>query len=299
MLVSKEALEKIRNVVEKNYNSLLITLLGKNAFSKEELQKLESLGVDTDKNDSLLQMIYYNYVLNDMKANDAPRNISEMQQQQMVKPVGQAHEVAEEHVDANFKHVVDKLKADVQSSIEGVIRDANLSYRNNALQNLNRPEEVDQLVKDSMVGQLKQTLRDLSGDVSRNFNRIAVTEVANALGMGSVDRVVIQNRDKHPEDIYVYRIPVVDAALCKFCRKFYLDEDGTPTLYRLSTLLNNGTNYGKKTDQWKAVAGATHPNDRESGILQLRPGWKVGPGGRAEYMGLEKWDAYVRDKLKS
>lgn len=298
MIISKQKLAKIKQIIEKNYNSLLVSVLGKHVFTDDELAEMRKEGIDTDNEESLLQMVYYNYVLNDMKANEAPRNISEMRKQQQGKPVGHVYDVAEEHVDESFKQHVDKLRADVQSSLEGVIRTSNMQYRNNSLENLNRLDEIDRLIKESSVGKVKQALREYMGEVGRNYDRIAVTEVANALGMASVDRVVAQNKNAKPEEVYVFRIPVRDAALCKFCRKFYLDADETPAVYRLTTLLRNGTNYGKKTDAWKAVAVATHVNDRESGILQLKPGWKVGIDGKLEYIGMKDWDKYIRDKLR-
>lgn len=298
MIVSKEALAKIKKIIEKNYSRLLIGLVGNTVFTEEELELLKEQGIDADNQQSLLSMVYYNNVLNELKGQNSPKNISDMKKQQAALPEGEAHEAATEHINESFKHVVDKMKADVQSRVEGMIRDNNMLYRGNALQNLDRPDDIDQLVKESTLGGLKQALRDASKDVNRNWERIAVTETSNAIGMGSVDRIIMQNKNKDLEEVYVFRIPVNDAALCKFCRKFYLDEDQTPALYKLTTLLNNGTNYGKKTPEWQAVVGATHPNDRESGVIELRPGWKVGSDGSVEYIGLEKWDEYIKDKLR-
>lgn len=298
MIISKTALEKIKAIIEKNYRALAVTVLGTSVLKPEELERLRKLGFPVDNKDSLLSLIYYNNVLNDLNTTTGPLTIPEMKEQQKGKPHGEAHEVAEEHMNENFFQMIEKLKTSVQTGIEGVIRDYNFSFRNNALQNLDRPEEMEKLVKQSTVGGLKAKLRDLSGDADRDWQRVAVTETANAMGMGSVDRVVMHNKDKDLEEVYVYRIPVNDAALCKWCRKFYLDADQTPAVYRMSTLMNNGTNYGKKTVDWKAVAGATHPNDRESGVMELRAGWKVVAEGRLEFIGLDSWREYINKKLR-
>jgi hypothetical protein len=50
---------------------------------------------------------------------------------------------------------------------------------------------------------------------------------------------------------------------------------------------------------WRPVVGATHPQDRESGILELKPGWKVLAGGRLEYIGLARWAEYIKAKVRS
>jgi hypothetical protein len=299
VIISKEKLQKIKTIIEKSYGKLLISTVGSKVFTKEELDQLEASGVDTSNESSLLELIYHNYLLNDLRSPSAPRNISEMRKQQQSRAEGLIHTSAEEHVNESFKQYVDKLNSDVQASFEGIIRDTNMSFRNNSIANLDRSEALDELVRESTVGQIKSALKDYLEDANRNYERIAVTEVANSLGMGSVDRIALSNPEKKPEDILVFRIPVRDAALCKHCRKFYLDEDETPAVYKLSTLLANGTNYGKKTADWKPVAVATHPNDRESGVIELKPGWKVQIDGRLEFIGLKEWNSYIAKKLKS
>lgn len=301
MVISKENLEKIKNIIEKRYNTLLITVLGKKVFTEAELKSLQESGVDTSNEASLLDLIYHHYILNVPGLTQAPKNIEEMQNQQahQGKVKGTRTEAAEEHLNEVFKSYVDKFKGEVKNSFENIIREENLQYRGKALQDLFRPEEFSNLLKESSVGKIKSKLRELTGNINRNWERVAITEVSNAIGMGSVDRIAAQNRDIHPKDIYVYRVPVNDIKLCKFCKKFYLDADQSPAVYRLSTLLSNGTNYGKKNQDWSPVAGATHPNERCSGILQLRPGWKVGANGHLEYVGIKDWEKYIEAKVRS
>lgn len=299
MIISKQTLEKIKKIINEEYKYLLISIAGKETLTKDELDQLRVAGFEVDdKNESLLKRIYYHNVLNELRSLESPTSIPEMRKQQQALPQGTAHSSAEEHIGESFAHSINKLKSDAQSRLEGFIRQNNMAYRNNALQNLERPDDMDKLVKESTLGQLKATLRAASDDVGKNFERIAITETSNALGLGSVDRVIMQNKDKDAKDIYVYRIPVNDSRLCAHCRRFYLDRDGSPVLYRLSTLLNNGTNYGLKVIDWKPVVGATHVNDRESGVLQLKPGWKVGSDGSQEYIGQENWDKYIEEKLR-
>lgn len=298
MIISKKALQRIKDVIDNNYKSLLVTTLGTKTLSEAEIARLKDAGFNAEDKDSLLSLIYYNSVLNDLGTTMGPISIEEMQRQQKAKPKGTLFTTAEEHLNENLAQLIEQLKAKVQAGIEGTIRDYNLAYRNDALQNLTRPEEMDKLVMESTVGGLKRALRDYSGDVLKDWRRIAVTETANAIGLGSVDRVVTQNKDKDLEEIYVFRIPVNDAALCSFCRKFYLDADQSPAVYRLSTLLSNGTNYGKKKHDWKPVATVTHANDRETGIIELKPGWKVLPEGKMEFIGKDVWQEYIQKKLR-
>lgn len=297
MILSKEALTKIKAIIENNYKFLLLKTVGSSVFTAEEKERFKN-NLNINENPSLLELVYYNNVLNDLVDSKGPKTIAEMQRQQANRPVSKVYKATEEHINQNYRHLVDKLSASTTSWVEGILREENLNFRNNELRNPGRPESVSRLIRESSVGKLKKALRDASGDASRNFDRIAVTETANAIGLGSADRVLSQTEDRNPQEVYVFRIPVNDSALCRKCREFYLDSDQSPAVYRLATLIGNGTNFGLKMSSWKPIVGATHPNDRESGVLELRPGWKVVAGGSLEYIGEDAWPKYIAKKVR-
>ncbi len=271
MTISRTALEKIKKIVDQNYRALILKVSG------------------ADRR--LLDLVYRHNVLND--ADEGPTTIEGMLEQQKDFPNNSLHEAALEHLNATVVQLVEKLKVGAQTSIEGVVREYNLDARNKLIQGI-----TESPASESM-GKLKTKLRDISKDAVRDWRRISVTETANAVGMGSVDRVVAQNRGANFDQVYVFRIITPDAATCKWCRKFYQDEDGTPALYRLSTLLANGSNYGKKPQDWLAVIGATHPNERCSPLIQVKRGWRILSGGKLDFAGLEGWDDYVEKKLRT
>lgn len=301
MVTSKKTLEKIREIIEKHYNKLTISILGNSAFTEKELQQMKAEGIDTSKDNSFLELVYHHNFINMPTDKDAPTSVPEMQAQQSVQgltPQGEAHDYTIQSQTDKTKQLLDKLKQDVTTRVQGVIRDNNDNYKFNALSNLDREDLVDDLIKESSIGKVKQQLKDLSGVANRDFTRIATTEMSNVIGISSVDRVVSQNTDKELDDVYVYRIPVVDAKLCKYCRRFYLDTDESPKVYKLSTLLGNGSNYGRKASEYMPVIGATHPNERCSQILELKPGFTVLPGGNVTYTTLATWKDYIFEKVK-
>ena len=302
MVISKETIQKIKEIIDRKYKQLTVSMLGKNILSPEELRALEAAGVDTSNDTSLLELVYNHNFLNRQGDGLGPISVEDMIAQQSapgVVPQGEAHDYAVEHANENAAQLLDKMKTDVSTRIEGIIRETNSQYKANALQNLNRPDEADQLIKEGMVGQIKQRLRDASGDATRDWNRIALTETSNAIGIGSTDRIVAQNQDKKLDEVYVFRIVVGDEATCKWCRRFYVDEDGSPKVYKLSTLLSNGSNYGKRTSEWRPVVDATHPNTRTSQVIELPPGYKVLPGGKLTYIGLDAFEEYIVNKLSA
>lgn len=99
----------------------------------------------------------------------------------------------------------------------------------------------------------------------RDWLRVAHTEIHNAAEEAKA--IALAHRDPS-RDPRVFKRPRPDA--CSFCRMLYLKPDGvTPRVFRLSALLANGTNVGRRAGrpsrsgkgrtEWKAVIGAVHP----------------------------------------
>lgn len=301
MVTSKRVMDLIKKIIERRYRAMAISVLGREIFTRAELNELEKNGIDTSNKTSLIELAYYHNYLNPHGKADSPTGVGDMMSQQSDKnglPKGEHQDAAVEHLNESMKAAIEKMRQDVQTRIEGFIRDNNQDFRFKALQGQERTDEVNRLVRESTLTKLKQRLRDSSGDGNRDWTRVATTEISNAIGAGSVDRIAKENADADPNEVYVYRIVVNDAALCKYCRRFYQDEsDGAPKVYRLSTLLSNGSNYGKKAADWLPVVGATHPNERCSQVIELKRGWKVISGGKQVFIGSEAWNEYIVNKV--
>lgn len=300
MVTNKETLDLIKRIIEKHYTRLVISVLGKPGLTKEEIKTLEDAGYDTSNDDSLMSLVYYHNFINHPIDKESPKTIPEMEAQQSVKglkPEGQANDYSIENANDKMLQYINKMKLDVATRIDALVRENNDAYKMNALQNLNRDATSDELMKESTIGKLRQKLRDTSKDGNRDWVRVAVTEMSNTIGIASVDRIVTDNTEKPLDDVFAYRVIVHDERTCKYCRRFYEDHDGSPKVYKLSTLLANGSNYGKNRDSWMPVTGATHPNERCSQVLELKPGWMIKTDGSLTYIGLDKWNAYIVDKV--
>lgn len=130
--------------------------------------------------------------------------------------------------------------------------------------------------------QFRSELRNQTQNYGRDWDRIAATEFANMEDWGRARAIA----DQHGEDAWVIKIPKDTA--CPGCKRLYLNEDGTPRVYKLSELVANRTNADRmylnpKTGRfvglqpqriaqddagkftathggWLPVIGATHPN---------------------------------------
>ena len=109
--------------------------------------------------------------------------------------------------------------------------------------------------------QVIQQLREQSGDWKRDWHRVAQTEMWDAKLQGEAESIIQGNSPMSDDkgDTLVYKRPAPDA--CAKCKQLYLESDGvTPKVFKMSDLLSNGTNYGKKQSDWVPTLGVIHPN---------------------------------------
>lgn len=298
MVTSKIALELIRRIVERNYNRLMIAVLGDDNVSQTVRDEFPNL-----QGKSLLELAYYHNYLNEEGKADSPESFAEMKAQQSqpgALPLGSGHKFSVDFLNSNLQQLMNKQMNEVESSIIGAILDNNNNFKSDALKDITREDHIEDILKDQTLNDLFTKIKNkLDGKATSDWKRIINTEVSNAIGQGSTDRVVVANKNADSNEVYVFRINPEDSKTCRYCRKFYIDTDGSPKLYRLSTLLGNGTNYGKKAEEWQPTTGSTHPNCRDSQVIELRPGYVLLPGGKVTFKGLDSWRDYIHNKLSS
>ena len=106
-----------------------------------------------------------------------------------------------------------------------------------------------------------QELREKTGDMERDWHRVAHTEMFDAKLQGEAEAILNNESplSKKGAETLVYKKPAPNA--CAKCKQLYLERDGiTPRVFKLSELLANGNNYGKKQADWVATLGVLHPN---------------------------------------
>lgn len=98
-------------------------------------------------------------------------------------------------------------------------------------------------------GELARALKDGARDVAR----IAETESQRAFNEG----VAADVEERHGSDAWVFKRPNPNA--CGDCKRLYLDGE-RPIVFRLTELRANGSNFGRKKDDWLPTVDPTHPN---------------------------------------
>lgn len=275
MAVSEDKIKEIQGSIRRHFNNFIIKTVGRDEISDEDLRELEKLGYDISHDEDYVKDAYS--AGKTRSNNQVFDNISHEEFKFKPKPyLTERDQEAIKHFKALNAQYIQKMRMNIETAVENIIRDKNFEYKNFVMDEKALPIFEAGIEKNKRLEEIARELRDEFQDYSRDYQRIVRTTISDSISHGAANAMRDRNKDKGTDEIYVYKVVVKDAALCDFCRRFYLNPDGTPKIYKLSELVANGTNYGKKQSMWLPVLGVTHPNsifDPKTSIYTQK-GWK-------------------------
>jgi hypothetical protein len=180
----------------------------------------------------------------------------------------------------------------LDTSTGKILVDADDKLRKRRLTKIQR--EVTRGVEErSSAQEVARHIRDSTKDLKRDWLRTAHTEMHNAVEEAKAIVLAHRSEDRDPR---VFKRPRRDA--CAFCVLLYLRPDKvTPRVFRLSELLANGTNIGRKANRpsksgrsrtkWLPTIGAIHPFCR-CALSVLPSGMGFNTQGQLTYVGIKK-----------
>lgn len=153
------------------------------------------------------------------------------------------------------------LGAQLESDVAHVLMDVEAKARHRVAKLGASKRDEERLIVQEALGQVREAVAEMK----RRWSLIAVTETHNAVEDGKATALVRAHGGRDP---LVFKLPRPDA--CAYCRLLYLKADGkTPRIFRLSGLMANGTNIGRKRGKptltgplktnLRPTLGAAHP----------------------------------------
>lgn len=117
---------------------------------------------------------------------------------------------------------------------------------------------VDNIKNRGSISELVSELGYKTSDWSRDFGRISDYVMTQAYEEGRAAHI----KQQYGDDALVYK-KVFETA-CKKCVQLYLTNGAgsEPRVFTITQLQNNGTNIGRKVDEWLPTVGPTHPHCR-------------------------------------
>jgi hypothetical protein len=267
MLLTPEQLQKISAIVEKYHNAFIVSAIGPEAVPPEILQALEKEGLIEGHLNSIEQAYLYGQILGMIQNNaTAKMGFDAFQKylRQHPVPLSEPEQRAVKFAQLQAAGYIKGLGNKVSQTTGQLLINADKALEAK-LQKIVRDKTAENIAKRETAKQLKTDLGWASEDWTRDWDRIAVTEKQNSMQFGMADHLASRFGPKG----LVAKRTMPDA--CKHCKRLYDGPDGNPRIFPLSVLLSNGTNVGKKVNDWQAVIGTVHPHCAVIGTMVQTP----------------------------
>jgi len=263
MLFNTQEIQRLLEIVD--YHSSFVTgnTLGKEVLTDYDRFILNKHGIDPDKIRSANQTGYFDMymwgklsaLLSDNQAKqvtfeDFQKYIKRGQYIPLTKTEQQRYDIAKQKTYGHLKGLGEKMK----QTVNGLMVEQDQKRRAEYEKVIK--EEIERGVVDrKSISSIISEIGNKTDDWRRDWGRITETEMQNIFQQGRAEQIA----EKDGEDALVFK-DVYDGA-CRFCIKFYLTQGigSKPIVYKLSELIANGDNIGKKQSDWKPVLYAVHP----------------------------------------
>lgn len=261
MLVSKDVINHIDEIIERSYLRFTHMLLGEDILSDEDKIRAEAMGLIIGQK-PLIELLYTLVRQRSTERYQTDQTLNELLLGIMslgILPAMTDNEKATiNNAKQQFLNNIDNAKQILKNDVKKEIIKTNNDYRNMSVINgfsealHKEPEFNNKLLTGiglALLASQSAFTKDFISGLTDFVNNTVVDEIKSKMG-------------NKVGDIEVYKITTKDSSLCQWCSGFYDDENGKPVIYKLSELQRNGSNQGKPKSAWRPTIGATHPHCR-------------------------------------
>lgn len=262
MNLSQDQVDELMEIIESQTLGFVAFNVGPSILSTSDIDLLARYGVDVtqiSEDGNLLEQAFRFGVLSeaigDLKSKEVTYDqLKSYIDQQKYIPLTEIERGALKSVKnqaySDIKGLGNRIQRDTQHIVIEADRERRAKYENIIEDAAERMVANRESVR-SMVSDLGHK----TGDWNRDFGRISdyVNHMAFDSGRASQIERAHGKNSKVYKDVY--------PGACRHCIRLYLTNGigSKPRIFKLSTLLANGSNIGRKAKDWKPVVGPTHP----------------------------------------
>ena len=254
-MLTPNQMSQIRRIINSHMKIIMKLTVGR---GNPDSRLMESLGIPKDTPDLITSSYLYGKagMISDQKLD----GMTEQQIDKLLSEIGvtKAERSSIQALRNKVSLYLDRIKQTLTTSVMTSAIDLDLQLWNTV-----RDVIPNAVAQRNTIQQTASKLRDSSGDMFRDWHRVAQTEMWGAKCQGEVDTIMNGESplSKSKGETLVYMKPAPDA--CAKCKQLFLMPDGvTPRVFTLSQLMANGTNNGRRQTEWLAVVPPVHPNCR-------------------------------------
>ena len=266
-------IQYITQIINQHYSFMIFTFLGEGVLSDYDRAILESYGIDIEKLREEFPPYMQMFMLGRLTAILEEKQSKELTQEDFQKYLEKGQFIPLSEREREEYSISREM---TYSHLKGLANKVTDSTRNKMLEE-NKKQLIQEVISEGVkdrksISSIVSDLGHRTGEWDRDWTRIVTTEMQNIYNQGRASMVA----RKFGDDSLVWK--QVYPLACKHCIRLYLTYGigSEPRVFKLSTLIENGNNIGRKVDDWKAVVPVTHPycfsNSRTP--IYTSKGWK-------------------------
>lgn len=261
MYLSPTQLHEMLAIIDRYTVLFIAHNVGTKVLSEQDRAILKINGVDISKIQDTSSKVYEAYkfgmlsqvldkaVLNNMTYNQMKKNISQL------TPLTTIEKRALDNLQFQTYQDVQKLGQKIKSDVSDTFVIADKKRHTVKHTKLVTDAAREAIEKRKYTSEVVSILGEKTGMWDRDLRKIADFTLHTAFDEGRISQIQREDGD----DGLVYKD--VYSGACQHCQKLYLTAGigSEPIIFTVSTLKGNGTNVGRKTNEWLPVIGPVHP----------------------------------------
>lgn len=260
LTITDKQLQEIAKIVSDHHKALAMRVLGTTAFDEREVKRLVRKGlVSRDAAENYPRLAYLFGRIVSLLGEEAAKSLTFREFMEYLQrhplPETPLHKASIKHGVRRMQHYTKSFGDGVEKKIREAVIRADKKIRDiideDVLHRISLGAERGETVQEIL-----RSIRNMTGDFTRNWLRIVATETNDILVEGLATEIAKSSPKRGQER--VFKRPRPDA--CEWCVKHYLMPDRkTPRIFTLDELRKAGDNHGLSKAEWKPVLGSMHP----------------------------------------
>lgn len=261
MIFTPEEIQRIFDIVDYRLARIVGDVLGKEFLTPDDIDLLKRNGFDIDQELLKIPPFYQAYLFGRVSGVLKPAQIKTLDYKDLTSYIERKqYERLTEREKAEYRAAATRTYSYIKGMGHRFKETITNATAEEEIKNTVEYRQLDRVIKEGVlkrrsVQAITNTIAGRLQDWNRDWGRIVETEMQNIYSLGKAQVIM----EKHGTDAFVYKQVFPQA--CTHCRHLYTTGGigSKPRIFKLSQLIANGDNIGRKTKDWKPVVGTTHP----------------------------------------
>jgi hypothetical protein len=264
MVLNQNQINELLRIVEVTHTVFIAQNIGIDTLSEEDILLLRRFNIDPS--DYAVEHTPYkiaylfgklSQILGDkntksLKYDDLVKYVRNRQYEPLTDTEKEIYKIAQRRTYSHLKNLEERVKQTVAGEV------LEYSHKNREQFEKVTKEAIKSAVrKRESIGYVISQLGNKTEDWRRDLGRIAATEMQNIFELGRAEQIAKNSKKGWDTEVYKDVFP----GACRHCIRLYMTTGigSKPRIFKLKDLVANGTNIGRKVENWVPTVTALHP----------------------------------------